>query len=197
MGAAEPLLAFDEETHTYRVRGVEVPGVTRILRPLCDFSRIRPEVLEAKADLGRRVHFACQLDDEQDLDEDSVEPDVAPYLAAWRMFLLESGAVVLQNEQKVYEPTLLYAGTLDNVLELDGKRWLVDKKTAFTVPMSAGPQTAAYLRALADPSVTHRAAVRLRPDGTYRLDPLTGSDDWAAFMSCLTLHRFKERHASQ
>lgn len=187
-------LTFDEASHTYRYGGALVPGVTSILRPLSNFDGIPLDVLNAKADLGRRVHFACQLDDEADLDQDSVGDDVAPYLFAWRKFLAESGAKVVHNERQVFEPTLRYAGTLDNVLELQGHRWLVDKKTSISTPISAGPQTAAYLRALNDPSVTRRAAVRLRPDGTYRFDPLSGADDWSAFMACLALHRFKEPH---
>jgi hypothetical protein len=193
MGARD-ILTFDEATHTYRLLGGVVPGVTQILRPLNNFAGIPPAVLEAKADLGRRVHFACQLDDEDDLDESSVEEDVAPYLAGWRAFLRDTGAVVLANEQRVAEPLFMYAGTLDNVLLLNGKKVLTDKKTSFTLPMAVGPQTAAYQRALGDASVTHRAALRLRADGTYRFDPLTGADDWAVFMACLTLHRFKESH---
>lgn len=190
------MLTFDEASHTYAFAGVRVPGVTTILRPLANFDGIPIDVLEAKANLGRRVHFACQLDDEQDLDESSVEWDVVPYLAAWRKFLAESGATVVQNEQQVYEPNLRFAGTLDNVLLIGGHKYLADKKTSIATPISAGPQTAAYLRALNDPSVTRRAAVRLRPDGTYRFNYLSGADDFAAFLSCLTLHRFKESHAS-
>lgn len=190
-----PYLTLEEATHTYRLRGEVVPSVTQILRPLSNFDGIPLHVLEAKADLGRRVHYACQLDDENDLDEDSVEAEVEPYLEAWRLFLRESGAVVQLNEQQVAEPTYRFAGTLDNVVALQGHRWVVDKKTCFSVPAAAGPQTAAYLRALGDPAVTHRAAVRLRPDGTYRFDPFSGADDWSVFLSCLTLHRFKEKHA--
>lgn len=188
------LLTFDAERHEYRFLGAVVPGVTQVLQPLVDFSRVSRDVLEAKRDLGSRVHYACQLADENDLDEDSVEADVEPYLAAWRLFLRESGAVVLQNEMRVFDPMLQFAGTLDNVLLLDGKKWLADKKTSISVPLAAGPQTAAYARALGDLSVTHRAAVRLRADGSYRFDALTDPDDWPAFLSCLTLHRFKEKH---
>jgi len=194
MSARDELLTFDEASHIYRFLGAVVPGVTQILQPLVDFSRVPRDVLEAKRDLGQRVHTATQFDDEGDLEESSVEDDVAPYLAAWRLFLRESGAVVVANERRVFDPLLQFAGTLDNVLLLDGKQWLVDKKTAISVPMAVGPQTAAYMRALGDTTVTHRAAVRLRPDGTYRFDPLTGADDWSAFLSCLTLHRFKESH---
>lgn len=187
-------LVRDDATHTYRHHGEVVPGVTSILRPLSAFDGIPRDVLEAKADLGRRVHVACQFHDESDLDESSIEADVEPYLSAYQRFLRESGALVLLNEHFVYEPTYRYAGQLDRVLSAFGHRWLVDLKTCFTTPMSAGPQTAAYHRALAAPDVTHRAALRLRADGTYRFDPLKGANDWAAFLACWTLHQFKEGH---
>lgn len=190
------MLTFDAPTHTYRFGGALVPGVTTILRPLSNFEGIPVDVLERKRDLGQRVHFACQLSDEDDLEESSVEPDVEPYLEAWRKFIRDTGAHVLHNEQRVYSQAFGYAGTLDNVIGLRSHKWLVDKKTSIATPIAAGPQTAAYLRALNDPTVTNRAAVRLRPDGTYQFDPLSGSDDWPAFLSCLTLHRFKETHAS-
>lgn len=193
MGARD-VLAFDQASHTYRVGNLVVPGVTQILRPLSSFEGVKAEVLEAKRDLGQRVHFACQLDDEADLDEASVEDDVAPYLDAYRRFKREAGVLVLLNEQRVYEPTFGYAGTPDRVLKLrdhDGA-FLTDLKTCIATPIAVGPQTAAYLRALNDPRVKQRAALRLRPDGSYRFDPLTGADDWAVFMACLTLHRFKE-----
>ena len=192
--SARDLLTFDEQRHEYRMLGSVVPSVTQILRPLSDFSGVSRAVLDAKRDLGQRVHLACQLADEDDLDEASVEPDVAPYLQGWRQFRRDTGALVLLNEGKVADPLLLYAGTLDRVVEINGERWLIDLKTCISTPLAVGPQTAAYLRALGDSSVTHRGALRLRPDGTYRLDALTGADDWACFVACLTLHRFKESH---
>jgi hypothetical protein len=191
MGARD-ILTFDEQTHTYRLNGGMVPGVTQILRPLCSFEGVPSSVLEAKADLGRRVHLACEFDDEGDLDPSSIEDDVAPYLAAWRKFRLETGAEVLSSERQVFEPVMRYAGTLDRVMVIRGVRWLIDLKTCISTPMAVGPQTAAYHRALGDNSVTHRGALRLRPDGTYRLDHLMDPNDWSAFMACLTLHRFKE-----
>lgn len=194
MGAAESILTFDAESHAYWCRGVKVPGVTTILKPLIDFSHIDPDVLAAKADLGTRVHEACHFLDEDDLDEETIEADVEPYLEAWKRFKRETGAVVLLSEQRVHETLLGFAGTLDNVLLIDGKKWLADKKTALQVPASAGPQTAAYQRALGDATVQHRAVVRLHPDGTYHFDPLTGADDFAVFMACLAIHRFKEKH---
>lgn len=190
--ATQDLLTFDEAAHAYRFNGKLVPGVTEILRPLTNFEGIPADVLARKADLGRRVHAACQFLDEGDLDEASVEDDVAPYVDGYRKFLLDTGAAVLANERRVFDAGLVYAGTLDRVLQVNGAKWLVDLKTSIARPLSVGPQTAAYLRALADPSVTRRAALRLKPDGAYKFDALTGANDWSVFMACLTLRRFKE-----
>lgn len=191
---AGDLLTFDEASHTYRYGDTVVPGVTSILAPLTNFAGIPPAILAAKADLGRRVHLACELLDDDDLDEDSIEDDVAGYLQAYRLFKTETRAEILLNEQRVFDPLYNFAGTLDRVYRLDGFKWLTDLKTCIATPMSAGPQTAAYMRALGDTTVTRRAALRLRPDGTYRFERLTDPDDWAAFVACLSLKRFLEKH---
>lgn len=188
------MLTFDESTHTYRVGGKVVPSVTQILRPIIDFSGIDPAVLAAKADLGTRVHAACEFWDQDDLDESSVEDDVAPRLQAWQRFVRESDARVLYAERRVYEPMLGYAGTLDAVIEMGGRRVIVDRKTSDDVPASAGPQTAAYLRALGDISVTRRAVVLLGADGRHQYVELTAADDMATFVACLTVWRFRARH---
>lgn len=187
-------LVFDEAAHVYTLKGVRVPGVTSILRPLVNFAGIPEHVLEAKADLGRRVHTATEFDDDGDLDEASIEDDVAPYLEAYRKFRADTGAIVLANEHRVFEPLHRYAGTIDRVLLINREHWVVDLKTSFVTPLSAAPQTAAYMRALNDPGITRRAALRLRPDGTYRLDPLTNPDDWSVFVACLSLYRYLEKH---
>lgn len=195
MGARD--LQFDEQTHTYTVGGVRVPSVTEVLKPLQCFDGIAEEVLERKRDLGSRVHAATQFLDEDDLDESSIEPDVAPYLRAYTRFLAGTGARVVLNEQRVYS-ALGYAGTLDRLVEIKREQWLIDYKTCLSVPLSVGPQTAAYLRALLAerPDLLHtkRAALLLRRDGTFRFKPLTGSDDWSAFMACLALHNFRARN---
>ncbi len=187
-------ITLDEATHTYRIMGDVVPSVTQILRPIMNMDSIPKHVLEAKADLGRRVHLACQFDDEGDLYEGSIEDDVAPYLAGWRRFRRDTECEIVANEKIVFEPMHRYAGTLDRVLRFDMAFWLIDIKSSFRTPASAGAQTAAYMRALCDTRVSRRAAVRLTDDGKYRLEPLNGTEDWATFLACLTVHRFRERH---
>lgn len=186
-------LTFDEAAHEYRHAGQRVPNVTRILSCLTDYSRVPIDVLAAKADLGRRVHQACEYHDDNDLDDESVAPDVMPYLQGYRRFLQEARPRIELNERRVWNPVFRYAGTLDRVLLIDGVRWLVDLKTCFRTPASAGPQTAAYMAALPHGhQVKRRAALRLLPDATYRLEPLEQPDDWAIFLACLTVHNYQE-----
>ena len=187
-------IQFDAPSHTYSLRGEVIPGVTTILRPLYDWSSVDPNVLAAKALLGTAVHMACDMDDSNDLDEASVSPQVMPYLQAWRAFRRGCGAQVLFSEQVVFEPVHRYAGTLDRVLLIDGVKYLSDIKTSTEVHAATGPQTAAYLKALGDTTVTRRAAVQLREDGSYRFHHLSNPNDFAVFMSCLTVHRFKEQN---
>ena len=66
------------------------------------------------------MHLACELDDQDDLDEASVEVDVAPYLAAYRKFRAEVRPEILLNEHRVYHKTWNYCGTLDRVMRIQG-----------------------------------------------------------------------------
>lgn len=186
------MLTFDPGEHRYWFDNVEVASVTRILAPLNDFSGISPDVLREKAKLGSAVHTATEFDDSGDLAEESVHAMVRPYLDAWRKFRAETCATVLSSEQRVFHPLHRYAGTFDCVLEIDGLKYLTEKKATAAIPASAGPQTAAYQSALGDMSVTRRAVVQLKPDGTYRFRELTDPNDLAVFYAALTLHRFKE-----
>ena len=186
------MLSFDEALHEYRFMGQVVPSVTTVLKPLVDFGGIPAQVLALKADLGTRVHTACEFWDDDDLDDASLDADVRPYLDAWVKFKRDTGSVVLLNEQRVMEPMLGFAGTLDRVMTVQGRKTLLDIKTGAQISAAAGPQTAAYFRALGDMSVQDRAIVRLRPDGTYRFDLMTGANDWSLFLACLAIHKHKE-----
>ena len=168
--------------------------MTQVLEPLNNFAGIDPAVLSAKAALGTAVHVACELDDANDLVEESVHDSVRPYLEAWRRFKTDKQPEILSCEQRVFHPLHRYAGTLDRCLQFDGLRWLVDLKSSVTIYPSVGPQTAAYLAAKGDVTITRRAALQLRDDGTYRLHPLNDPNDFGTFLACLAIYRFKEKH---
>lgn len=188
---------FDPEHHVYRVDGKVLPSVTQIIAPLYDFSMVREELLELARERGSAVHIACELDDQGDLDEASVDPRIRPYLEGWRRFRYDNEFEVESIEERLQHPIHGYAGTLDRVGILKGKRILLDIKTTSALHPAVGVQLAGYLdaRTLANPVqlITRRYAIQLRRDGTYRLQPYDRPDDRAVFQSLLTIHRFRER----
>jgi hypothetical protein len=197
------VLQFDRATHTYTLDGVKVPSVSQILKPLYSFDGIPLSVLNAKAALGTRIHRACELLDNDDLDEESdagraaLEP-IAGYLAAYKNFKRDKRLVILANEQLLHHPVHRYAGQIDRSYAFDGSVWDVDLKSTVSMSPIVGLQTAAYsemLKAGGRLQTAKRGALQLFPDGKYKLHEFTDPGDFAVFISLLTVKRFKERHA--
>lgn len=188
------MLIFDAQSHTYRYNGKVVPGVTSILEPISDFSFVSPEVMAAAQALGTAVHLACELDDLGTLDEDELDPLLLPYLSAWRKFCRDYLCAWTHVEARVHNVAMGYAGTLDRKGTVLGKQTVLDIKTSAALYASVGPQTAAYARALPDGAALDRAAVRLKPDGTYEFKAYRNPMDWPLFCSLLTVRRWCADH---
>lgn len=187
-------IVFNEARHEYRVGGHIVPSVTQILSILQDFGSVPADVLARAAEFGTHVHQAIDLHNKGVLDEGALDPALAPYLAAWRSFLRDSGAEVLASEVRVYHPGHHYAGTLDTLVRLSGKVALLDIKTG-QLPRSVGPQLIAYVEAYHacednEHTIRRRLCLQLIAD-TYRVHPFTNPADWSIFQSCLNVWRFR------
>ncbi len=187
-------LSFDEASHTYRLGGVIVPSVTQVLKILDDsFDRVPLDVLEAAREFGQHVHKAVELDSTGQLDEDSLDPALAEYVAGWRKFLKDRKATVIASEVRVASRRLRYAGTLDAIIETNGVEILVDIKSG-AVPSSVGPQTAAYEFAAREsdrfPNPLHRMCVQLMPND-FKATVLRDRGDWNAFVSALNVYRWR------
>jgi hypothetical protein len=187
-------LTFDEGTHTYRFNGNVVPGVTSILAPLTDFSRVPPAVLEAASQFGKAVHRACELDDLGELDEDQLDAALVPYLTAWRKFSADYAVEWEQIEQQTFHTTMRYAGTPDRFGKVRGQLTVVDIKSTAELYPTVGPQLSAYAHALKHP-YADRLAVQLKADGTYVAKPYTDPTDFPVFASLLTLRNWCTRYA--
>lgn len=185
---------FDEATHTYRFNGNVVPGVTSVLAPLTDFSRVPPHVLKAASDFGTAVHLACELDDLSILDEDQLDPALMPYLDGWRKFSQDYAVEWECIEEPVYHATMNYAGTLDRFGKVKGEFTVVDIKSTAQLYPSVGPQLAAYANAKGH-QFAKRLAVQLKADGTYVAKPYTDPTDWPVFASLLTLRNWCARNS--
>lgn len=106
------MLAFDADKHEYRLDGEPVPSVTQALHGagmLPDYSRLDPFYRER----GSAVHAAIHLDLRGELDEESVDEEVAPYLDRFRHWAAEVDLRPIWIEGPLACPVYRYAGTPD------------------------------------------------------------------------------------
>ena len=108
-GKAEGLV-FDEATHTGKVNGESLLSVTTILRK----ARMTPEFYNFidpwYLARGTYVHLATELYDRGRLDEDTVDPEITPYLDAYKVFRGDFGARITGIETRLYHPVYKYFG---------------------------------------------------------------------------------------
>ena len=192
---------FTEATHEYTVDGIRVPSVTQILESagLVDYRGIPPETLRYAAERGTAVHLASVYYDQEDLDPDSLDPQVAKYLAAWRKFRLEHEFQVLESEQMHLGELndLQFGMTVDRVVKIDGRLAILDLKCSSKVYDWCGVQTAGYAIGLGNGTLDARLAVyrrlvvQLKPDCTYRLYEYSGPMDGEIFAAALRIAHWK------
>jgi hypothetical protein len=186
-------IKFDADKHEYTVDGKVLPSVTQILKA----AGVMPDFYKALAprykNIGTATHLACQLDDENDLDEKSIDERVAPKLKAYREWKKEFGVITKANEMFVCHGDLGYAGTLDKLVSFTPEKevWLIDVKGESTAKYHS-IQTMAYLLALEwmeratgkTVDLRRRGALYLKKEGTYRFiqhENGTGdANDWLA-----------------
>lgn len=108
---------FDEEHHCYTLDGKPLPSVTRIIKPLYDFSAVHPELLQRAADYGTALHKACELYLVNDLDEESLDENLKRPLEAFQKWAsVELNGEEFVCEKKMFHPRLKYAGTTDIII---------------------------------------------------------------------------------
>ena len=146
--------------------------------------------------LGTAVHRACELSDENDLDESTLDERIRPRLVQYRRFLSELNVEVIEIEREVSHPIFKYVGRLDRLVRIGSRLGVLDLKSP-SVAAWQGPQTAAYREArvmepLASP-ITARWTLHLH-DTKYVLREWTDRDDWNVFLSALTVANWRRRN---
>jgi hypothetical protein len=188
-------IELETGAHSYRINGLAVPSVTGVLADLYDWGGISAAKLERKRILGTAVHKAIELDVRDDLDESSVDPQIAGYFEAWRRFRKEARLSPVLAERPVGSKNFWYAGTLDLAGDLGGIDALIDIKTSARPHASNKLQTAAYLLAASEMRLmrktAHRFVLILQPDATYRVEPHISANDFSVFLSCLSRHNWR------
>ena len=187
-------LEFDPQAHSYTLDGRVLPSVTQILGPYEDWGAVPADVMAAAMDRGTRVHAACALIADGLIGSEDCDEDIQPYLQQFERFLAESGFTLHLSEERVHS-SLGYAGTLDLYGDLPKrKKSLIDIKSG-SVPRSAGPQTAAYARALRE-TLGHEARYRyalLLTTERYKLVQMDDPQDDQIFLAALTMHNWSNR----
>lgn len=77
-----PHFQFDDKSHVYRVAGVVVPGVTRILdhAGATSYENVRADILERRSKLGQAVHRCIHYWNQSDLDWTTVDERARGYV---------------------------------------------------------------------------------------------------------------------
>lgn len=191
-------LCFDPVKHRYTLHpsGVILPSVSEILAPVKDFSGIPPAVLEKARDRGTAVHKACELFDLGTLDEDDLDEQLVPYLAAWSKFMVDFKPDWTEIELPGYHNTLFYAGTPDRRGKQGGrgdrKRIVVDIKGTYSLDPAVSLQLSGYDLMGAE-KCDELWSVRLLKDSTYVRT--VHRAEHSTFLSCLNILRWKQKHA--
>jgi hypothetical protein len=214
MIATAAVLSFEPSVHEYRLPdGRLVPSVTQILQATgvsVDFEAIGAissrlsDQIDRRRQLGTAVHLDAHAFDDDDLEWDRVDPQVAPYLRAWATFRENTGLRPLTRERIVFHPVAFYCGTLDGLFRApNGRQVLVDIKIGDPEASGCRYQTAGYEAAyrLEHPqdAIDERWGVQLVPDRAipYRITPYTDWRDFGAFQAfATTYHHQADRRRS-
>ncbi len=187
------LLTFDAQEHRYYLDGVEIPGVTTILKTagISDFYGGWTEATYR----GLHVHTACEWLDLQDLDWRTVHAPYLGYVRGYEKFLKETGFEHELIEYQGHHEAFRYAGTLDRrgrfpKQQATEARSIIDLKTGIKEDWHS-KQTAGYKLLKPEWNDDLRFALYLHENGTYHLEPHKDPNDARVFMAALTITHYK------
>ncbi|MDE2469356.1 MAG: hypothetical protein KGL35_11580 [Bradyrhizobium sp.] len=189
-------LQFEEATHTYRLNGRKLPSVTAVIRDVLapnEYANVPAHILKHAADRGKAVERMIELDLHDELDEDSLAPELLSYWQAWRAFPVRAAwrDAECKFQGFVCHTERGYAGCYD--LFIPSERLLIDIKATAMLPHTVGVQTAAYADAIGFDGPLTRYCLHVKPDGC-RLHPLADKSESADFLAALRVYNWRLRH---
>ena len=205
-----PELEFTEDTHTYKLRGQEIPSVTQLLKllPADDYASVPDYILANAAARGTAVHEAIEFFVQYGSEE--YDEAYAPYVEAFKTFWSGlNGALALGNEIPVYYDDCdneairelygtPYAGTLDMLAAVGGEIWLLDFKCTSSVSKGLRKKYALQLEAYSQAlrkfgiAIDKKVVIQLLKTGKPRTYDFPADDrySWSVFRSLRTLKNF-------
>ena len=184
-------LTFDAASHTYRLDGEPIDGVTSVL------NRIMPGYQASQWHLNRgtAVHAAAAMIG-RGQEIANLDPRIAGQAEACRLFWREWNPAALAIEERVVSRRHRYAGTMDLLAGINGKLTMIDYKGS--IGPGTGHQLAAYAIAAEECGIArtglikHGLAVVLAESGKYSvreydLRPLRA--EWLALLAADRIRR--------
>jgi hypothetical protein len=163
------MLSFDETSHTYTQDGIVVPSATQIISAMIP-TEASKYYTEAGRERGKQVHLACELYDEKDLDEETLDPRLIPYLEGWKKFLRETRVTIVDTEHRGASK-FGFAGTRDRLaIDHKGDKILIDIKSSIAKPKWIGIQLGFYQQLAEEQGhkISERWSIHLPGDGTFK-----------------------------
>ena len=201
------MLTFDEASHQYFWNGIQVPGVTSVLRDFIQVyidgtayhvgrnsgAVIDSSVMEAAAVNGRDIHSGCQMIAQGGVDWDALDGMYVGPLREFEKWIADFKPEIMFTEAPFYSIRFGYAGTIDIIAMIGGKLCFIDIKTGAS--SSVGPQLSAYQHGWCEQerytASTQRWALWLPKNGSpYKFDKLQGYRDFDYFKACLFQHNY-------
>lgn len=187
-------LSFDPEEHKYFLDGKELISVTRVLA-LAGLTNLFNRD-EAAALRGRYVHQACCLLDEDNLDFETLDPVLVPYIMAYQKFKDDYPHKVIEKELKVFSATYQFAGTLDRIIGIEDRLAILDIKTG-TPDLATALQIAGYQicwEEMTAKRISKRFGLHLKNDKNYSLVEYKNKQDKNVFLAALAMCRWRENN---
>jgi hypothetical protein len=195
------MLTFNYELHIYSWDGMPVPSVTQILSDtgIIVLNGWKKSENEIARHFGTAAHRACELQDRNELNLETLDPKLKPYLDCWNEFKKDYNVKVFRVEVPYYHKALIFAGTPDRIALVDGKIYVLDIKTGSSIPKYADMQTAGYKILYCDAEDipyerVFRAAVLLNPDGKAKLEVYKAPNDMNDFISARNIYYRRSKY---
>jgi hypothetical protein len=197
-----PEFIYNDERHEYTLDGRKLPNVTTIIENagLVDTTWYNEQALLR----GKAAHEAIKYLHDDDLDENSLDNVVKPFIEGLKLFNAQNPREIILFETPCYHRLYLYAGTPDEFSIWNDEPCVIDYKTG-SMPKWAALQTAAYSDLLCNnmkvvqaimktkaKKMPRRYGLELKADGSYKLHRFDNRNDFNVFLSALNINNWKE-----
>jgi len=186
-------LTFVPENHSYLYDGFPIPSVSSILETKYPFPEWLKNTikLQEAMEYGKAVHTATEEHD-LNIPHTWTPYDMSHALELWKRFKKnENASVYIHNNRPMVEEMMVnedawYCGTIDRIMEIDGKLWIVDIKSGW-LSTRGSVQIAGYaiMARKNGIDIDNAMLVSLREDD-YKIK-ITKPEHYESFLECLVM----------